>query len=211
VYWLNGTWAFPWTASEAVNQWTAGSLPYVNTSAEVLYTGSASYVSNGTYSAIFDVIQSTYLSETTQVIPVPGAGGKVSGTLAEDGKSGTATWTVTGNQNDNYQVYWATGLGVKVNDGQGHFLSTACAVRKWLHPITSNDYANGAVTVSGNTVTQKVTSLNPRTTLTVVLIVNRPGGYSAAYNSFVFNNAFVMSPNVILSAVAFIVAIGFMI
>jgi len=178
--------AQPWSAGKS---WSAtyqpsSALPY---NVSMLAVGTASY--NG-ISAVYDVIAST---EDPQVylIPQPGAGGSVKGTLSSDGKSGTLTWTTTNNDNDTYQLFYRDG---NPTDG-GYYPYTACGIKRFFSPFTSDQ--GSFQKNNDNTYTANIKNLNSKNPFSVTVVAQRPGAYQVAYDTFVFNGASLVGVSVI--------------
>jgi len=130
------------------------------------------------------------------IVPQPGNGKAVTGKLSSDGGSGTLQWQPTDNATDTYSLYWIDGQTIPA----GNTYSTACGVRRWMKPWTSDqgDFSKQ----SDGTWLANVKNLNTKTPRAVVVVVDRPGAYSAAYTTFIFNGASIAGTSFVVLALA---------
>eukprot|EP00026_Physarum_polycephalum_P013863 Phypoly_transcript_14316.p1 GENE.Phypoly_transcript_14316~~Phypoly_transcript_14316.p1 ORF type:complete len:265 (+),score=38.63 Phypoly_transcript_14316:92-886(+) len=166
---------YPWNATLLYS-----TSPYMNLTGFVNYL----YVARNNYNGIcaeFDLV--TYDNEddfnTFYVLP---SNPVVTAKLAEGGKSGSISWTKTGNPQDTYELYWANTQTAPA----GQNFATACSVKAWMKPFTSD---NGAIKDNGdNTMTATVKNLNPNTPFNIVVVANRGNNtISGVYDSIALN------------------------
>jgi hypothetical protein len=177
--------------SQSGNAFTGTTIPGLQDS----YTFYVWAESNSNYNGIaaqFDIL--AYDSDPSEtLIPIPGNNGQVSGKLASGGGSGSLKWTGTGDSEDVYQLYSHNG---PATDG-GNFPFTACGVRRWMQNYTAKSVTNNG----DGTYTADVDNLNSKDPFTVTVVAQRPGGYAAAYYSFVFNGASLLQVSYYLLAI----------
>lgn len=123
--------------------------------------------------------------------------------LTNSGKSGTVTWSKTGDNNDTYSVYWAN----TKTPPSGESFASACSVRQWMSPFTLDQ---GTVADNGDgTLTATVNSLNTKIPFTVVVVADRGANtISGVYDSAVLNAGYALLPSMML-VVAVILAMLF--
>jgi len=182
---------YPWTSDGASRTWIINST--FPATIYFLYQGLNTH---GSLSALFDILVYDTLSVGNAEIPSLPNSGKVSGSVGTGGKSGKVTWQPTGNSLDNYTVYWRYGEFPE----NGYTPFTACAVRLWMSTFTSSQ---GSVSHnSDGSYTVNADNLNPSQPFSVTVVVDRAGGYSAAYDSYAINNAWSLSPSMLFLAVS---------
>lgn len=115
-----------------------------------------------------------------QIIPVPGNGGTVDATALSQLKSGqkqqvTMKFVGTGNPNDTYAAYVFQG---NLAENTGYSRYSACGIQLFMQPAAA---ANVQITNEGDIFTAVVSNLDPVKASQLAVIVERDGGYMAAY------------------------------
>jgi len=141
------------------------------------------------------IVSDTTAPNVTTIFPDTTNKG-LTGKLAKDRDSGSVSWTKTvpavpiTSVPDTYEVWYATSAAPK-----GYYDSTSCSVRGWMTPFNASQ---GSVVDNGDgTITANVKSLDPKVPYTLVVLSNRDGGYSNAYNAFTLNGsyAYALAPS----------------
>jgi len=147
------------------------------------------FVCKNTYSdhcAVFDLIVTNGTTNISDVTP-DNFNHAVTGQVANNGDSGSVTFHATGKSEDWYNVYWQT-----TSQPAGYYTSTACSVRGWMQNFTEQQ---GTVKNNNDgTYTVNVPTLDSKEEFTVTVVVNRNGGYSNVYDSFVLNDGAAVVP-----------------
>jgi len=161
-----------------------------------LFVGKADH---GGTSGKFDILFFTSEAQGDLIVPVAGNTGTVDKTLANDGGSGSISWTPTDDPQDNYTVYYFKGNQHEFPDGDT--TNSACAVRNWM---TVLDSSIGSVTFDSknNKWTANVKSLGGKP-ITLVPLADRPTNYSIQYEAIVLNGVASVLPSFALLFLVF--------
>ena len=78
----------------------------------------------------------TPLASFSNMIPIPGDTGKITGSLSNQGSTVSLNWQSTGNQNDSYSVWTYSG-----SIPSGYIPYSACGVENFMTEQTNADIA----------------------------------------------------------------------
>jgi len=192
------TYSIPWLREVATINWEIPEGPdYGPIFVNFTFTCRSNTNDNNGNCVVFDLFAYAPPASLTQYIPTPGQGGAIGKPeLSSGGKSGSFEFFPSSSPSDEYEIYTTTNKAPA-----GYFISTACSIRSWMSNTTLKP------TQDGSFLKVSFSSLNPKTPLTAVVVLNRPGNYSSAYNSFTFNGVEVIIPSMILILFSFIALI----
>jgi len=176
--------------------------PINGTTYYVLIKGRGQFAGSDVYSSIMDVLLFTSNDQYEALVPQPGSEGTVQTKLKDavkkrDKQELTMTWTGTGNANDVYSVWIYEG---KTPDNSGFLYATGCGVKYYMTQRTD-------VTIKDNgdgTYTTVVTGLDPVEASTVVIVVDRPSGYTNSYRAILVNDSTKNIVSLLLISLCFI-------
>jgi len=172
-----------------------------------LMHGLSTYPSRPNISAVFDFIVYSSSDLLSELVPLPGNGGKLSASLtkaktSDDPVDLTVSWTSTGNGNDTYSLWrWDSKADPQLS---GFNPYTGCGVKSFMTLISPSVYS---LSVSDSTYSAKLSSISRTDPFYLNVVVDRQGGYSAVYNPLIVNglNCLVPSLFVLILASTFII------
>jgi len=178
----NSNCSFSWTNQESKQSCTL----FFPTNGSIIYEQSDAVTTPST----MDIIVLISVQSPSTYFPTPGNGGTLQTNNPDSSNPVlSVTWTTTGNPNDVYSVYGYNG-GVS----NGNYPYTACGVRNYM------TFLNVTQTTSGNTISVNINltqlGYNVKGPYTIVVVVDRPNGYSSVYNPII-NSASIMFPSVV--------------
>jgi hypothetical protein len=137
----------------------------------------------------FDFVATTNQNFFNNQVPAPSNTAFTLTSMSGSGSQRTATfqWNPTNNPNDTYTLYQYTGSLSK-----GVTVSTACGVVKSFTPVNTQITSNNGMmqaSISGLTATQ---------THVITVVVSRPGGYMAVYDSFTLDGPHLQVSKVLI-------------
>jgi len=177
----------PWDGTQSLQQFM---VPYVytNDTIYILFSADKTYTGQSISAAFQFVIWTTYsypFSIYTALPQIPND--QLTATIASGGGSGSVKWQKTSNPSDNYTVWYSNVNSKSFNsDNTGNYSLTGCSVERFFIPFTSG------ISIKDNgdgTMTASLSNLNGKVITPVTVVVTRPAGLSASYETIYFNNA----------------------